>query len=432
MSDTGIAIRVSGLSKCYHIYDKPADRLKQTLMRGKGGRQYYREFWALKDVSFEVRRGEAVGIIGRNGSGKSTLLQLITGTIKPTAGEIESNGRIAALLELGSGFNPDFTGRENVYLNGALLGLATAEINNRFDAIAAFADIGQYIDQPVKTYSSGMLLRLAFAVQVQIEPDILIVDEALAVGDALFQKRCFQQIEKLVSNGTSLLFVSHDQEAMRTLTHHALLLTHGVVRARGLSAEVLLEYRRQLHEDEAAYFKATNADTLTKPSTVTDRFSFGDGEAQVIAVTVLDAQGQPCSLFHPGDTVTVRVDCLTHLALDHLNIALRIRSKEGIKVYSWGTLNQDISINNGQMQGEIFWGKKFTAGQRISVDFHFVCRLGTNLYEIQAAISREGKLNYSDQKILHWRDEAAFFHVIVKDHEYFFGGAFDMQMQARF
>jgi len=267
---------------------------------------------------------------------------------------------------------------------------------------------------------------------VQIEPDILIVDEALAVGDALFQKRCFQQIEKLVSNGTSLLFVSHDQEAMRTLTHHALLLTHGVVRARGLSAEVLLEYRRQLHEDEAAYFKATNADTLTKPSTVTDRFSFGDGEAQVIAVTVLDAQGQPCSLFHPGDAVTVRVECLTHIALDHLNIALRIRSKEGIKVYSWGTLNQDISINNGQMQGEIFWGKKFTAGQRISVDFHFVCRLGTNLYEIQAAISREGKLNYSDQKILHWRDEAAFFHVIVKDHEYFFGGAFDMQMQARF
>src|SRR5271170_3287992 len=235
MSDGDIAIRVSSLSKCYHIYDKPADRLKQTLLRGR--RQYYREFWALKDVSFEVRRGEAVGIIGRNGSGKSTLLQLITGTIRPTTGEIEANGRIAALLELGSGFNPDFTGRENVYLNGALLGLTTEEINNRFDAITAFADIGQYIDQPVKTYSSGMLVRLAFAVQVQIEPDILIVDEALAVGDALFQKRCFQQIEKLVSNGTSLLFVSHDQEAMRTLTHQALLLTHGAVRARGLSAE---------------------------------------------------------------------------------------------------------------------------------------------------------------------------------------------------
>jgi lipopolysaccharide transport system ATP-binding protein len=436
MSDSDIAIRVSNLSKCYHIYDKPVDRLKQTLLRGQ--RQYYREFWALKDVSFEVRRGEAVGIIGRNGSGKSTLLQLITGTIKPTTGEIEANGRIAALLELGSGFNPDFTGRENVYLNGALLGLTTQEINDRFDAIAAFADIGQYIDQPVKTYSSGMIVRLAFAVQVQIEPDILIVDEALAVGDALFQKRCFQQIEKLVSNGTSLLFVSHDQEAMRTLTHQALLLTHGAVRARGLSAEVLLEYRRQLHEDEAAYFKTMNRDLAkqtvapAKPGGVEDRLSFGDGDAQVVAVTVFDGKDQPCSLFHPGEAVRVRIECVTHVPLEHLNIGLRIRNKEGIKVYSWGTLNQDISINNGLMQGEVFWEKSFAAGQRIVVDFIFECRLGTNLYEVQAAISGEGKPYYADQKMLHWRDEAAFFHVIVKDREYFFGGAFDIQMQAKF
>jgi len=237
MSDGDIAIRVSSLSKCYHIYDKPADRLKQTLLRGR--RQYYREFWALKDVSFEVRRGEAVGIIGRNGSGKSTLLQLITGTIRPTTGEIEANGRIAALLELGSGFNPDFTGRENVYLNGALLGLTTEEINNRFDAITAFADIGQYIDQPVKTYSSGMLVRLAFAVQVQIEPDILIVDEALAVGDALFQKRCFQQIEKLVSNGTSLLFVSHDLDVVRLMCDRVMVLYLGRVAEIGPVGEAL-------------------------------------------------------------------------------------------------------------------------------------------------------------------------------------------------
>ncbi len=217
-------------------------------------RQYYREFWALKDVSFDVKNGETVGIIGRNGSGKSTLLQIITGTLAPTEGTVITHGRIAALLELGSGFNPDFTGRENVYLNGALLGFSTAQIDEKFDAIASFADIGEHLDQPVKTYSSGMLVRLAFAVQVQVEPEILIVDEALAVGDALFQKRCFQRIEKLVSDGTTVLFVSHDQESVRTLTNRALLLNKGRSVEWGLSSEVVLKYRKLLHDEEAAYF----------------------------------------------------------------------------------------------------------------------------------------------------------------------------------
>lgn len=442
MSHGDFAIRVTDLSKCYHLYDSPRDRLKQTLFGGR--RRFYREFWALRDVSFEVKRGEAVGIIGRNGSGKSTLLQLITGTLKPTGGDIEVNGRTAALLELGSGFNPDFSGRENVYLNGALLGLSKDEIDDRFEAIADFADIDQFIDQPVKSYSSGMLVRLAFAVQVQIEPDILIVDEALAVGDALFQKRCFQQIEKLISNGTSLLFVSHDQEAMRTLTNHAILLTHGHVKARGTSAEVLLEYRRQLHEEEAAFFKKMNQDRTEKVaiphgngspaplSATSDRLSFGDRDAEVVSTVVLDDQGKPCTVFHPMDTVCVRVECLVHKPLNHLNVGLRIRTREGIKAYSWGTLNQDISIRNGLARGEVFWEKSFAAGERIVVDFVFNCRLGTNLFEVQAAISEEGKPYYAEQRMLHWRDEAAFFHVIVKDREYFFGGAFDMQMQARF
>ncbi|HUB26865.1 MAG TPA: ABC transporter ATP-binding protein [Tepidisphaeraceae bacterium] len=436
MSDGNIAIRVSNLSKCYHIYDSPRDRLKQTLF---SGRNYYREFWALRDVSFEVRKGEAVGIIGRNGSGKSTLLQLITGTLKPTAGQIEVSGRVAALLELGSGFNPEFTGRENVYLNGVLLGLTNEQIDQRFDAIADFADIGDFIDQPVKTYSSGMLVRLAFAVQVQIEPDILIVDEALAVGDALFQKYCFQKIEKLVSNGTSLLFVSHDQEAVRTLTHHAMLLTRGQVKSTGTSAEVLLEYRRQLHEEEAAHFSKINQDLSAKATAQiapaafrSDRLSFGDGDAEVASVAVFNDKGEPCNVFHPLDSVRVRVECLLKINVDHLNIGLRLRNKEGVKVYSWGTLNQDISIRNGLAQGELFWEKTFQAGTRVVVDFDFVCCLGTNLYEIQAAVTQEGKPYYGEQRMLHWRDEAAFFHVIVKEREYFFGGAFDMRMQARF
>src|SRR4051812_14418767 len=266
MSSDQPAIRVSGISKQYRLYSAPRDRLKQFIVpriKGAVGLQptpYYREFWALRDISFEVGKGEAVGIIGRNGSGKSTLLQIVTGTLAPTEGSVEANGRIAALLELGSGFNPEFTGRENVYLNGLLLGLTRSEVESRFDAIAAFADIGDPLDQPVKTYSSGMVLRLAFAVQVQVEPDILIVDEALAVGDALFQKRCFQRIERLVSQGTTLLFVSHEQEAVRTLTQRALLLDRGRVASWGLSSTVVLDYRRLLHKAENAAFEAAAQD----------------------------------------------------------------------------------------------------------------------------------------------------------------------------
>ncbi len=198
MSTADTAIKVSNLSKCYQIYEAPSDRLKQFVVPrlqrliGRLPKQYFREFWALKDVSFEVKKGETVGIIGRNGSGKSTLLQLICGTLSPSAGNLEVNGRVAALLELGSGFNVEFTGRENIYMNASILGLSQKEIDDRFDEIVAFADIGQFIEQPVKTYSSGMMVRLAFAVIAHVEADILVVDEALAVGDAFFTQKCMR------------------------------------------------------------------------------------------------------------------------------------------------------------------------------------------------------------------------------------------------
>src|SRR5690606_26363765 len=195
MFSDSTAISVAGLSKCFHLYEKPRDRLLQMFSFGR--RQYYSEFWALRDVSFEVRRGETIGVVGRNGSGKSTLLQMICGTLTPTAGTISTNGRIAALLELGAGFNPEFTGRENVYLNAAILGLSRQETDERFDDIAAFADIGDFIDQPVKMYSSGMYVRLAFAVAINSTPDILIVDEALAVGDVRFQYKCMRRIKDI-------------------------------------------------------------------------------------------------------------------------------------------------------------------------------------------------------------------------------------------
>ncbi len=253
MSFDEIPIRVTNLSKRYEIYDAPRDRLMQFVMprlrhaAGKAHKQYFREFWALKDVSFEVKKGETVGIIGRNGSGKSTLLQMICGTLNPTGGSIQTNGRIAALLELGSGFNPEFTGRENVYMNAAVLGLSREEIDVRFDAIATFADIGDFIEQPVRTYSSGMVVRLAFAVIAHVDADILVIDEALAVGDAVFSQKCMRFIRKFKKSGT-LLFVSHDMGSVLNLCERAIWLHGGQIRQLGESneiAEAYLQYTLQ-------------------------------------------------------------------------------------------------------------------------------------------------------------------------------------------
>ncbi|MBU9548143.1 ABC transporter ATP-binding protein [Burkholderia multivorans] len=234
-----VAIRATNVSKRYEIYDTPHERLKQFVLPklqrfvGKVPAQYFHEFCALKDISFEIAKGETVGVIGRNGSGKSTLLQIICGTLTPTSGSVETRGRVAALLELGAGFNPEFTGRENVYLNGAILGLSKAEIDTRFDSIAAFADIGEFMEQPVKTYSSGMYVRLAFAVSINVDPDILIVDEALSVGDARFQAKCMKRIKNIQANGTTILFVSHDVSSVRTLCERALWLDGGALRMDG-------------------------------------------------------------------------------------------------------------------------------------------------------------------------------------------------------
>jgi lipopolysaccharide transport system ATP-binding protein len=252
MSDD-IAIRVANLSKCFQIYDAPRDRLKQFVLprlqhlAGQTPRQYFREFWALRDVSFEVKKGETVGIIGRNGSGKSTLLQIICGTLSPTGGTVETRGRIAALLELGSGFNPEFTGRENVYMNGAVLGLSQDEVEARFDDIAAFADIGDFIEQPVKTYSSGMMVRLAFAVAINVEPEILIVDEALSVGDELFQRKCFSRIEAIRASGSTILFVSHSGAQIVELCDRALLMDTGEKLAIGVPKQIVGRYQKLLY-----------------------------------------------------------------------------------------------------------------------------------------------------------------------------------------
>lgn len=251
------AIRVAGVSKVYHIWHSPAARLMAAIYSALGhllpplrnfwrrkAAEQFRDFYALRDVSFEVPRGESVGIVGRNGSGKSTLLQIIAGTLAPSEGSVEVNGRVAALLELGSGFNPEFTGRENVMLNGAVLGFSRAQMEAKFGQIAEFADIGEFIDQPVKIYSSGMMLRLAFSVQIAVEPDVLIIDEALSVGDAPFQAKCFARIRHLQSNGCTILFVSHDVGTVKTFCQQAVWLAGGVARSQGKANEVCGAYNR--------------------------------------------------------------------------------------------------------------------------------------------------------------------------------------------
>jgi lipopolysaccharide transport system ATP-binding protein len=255
MSSKDLMVQIAGLSKCYTIYNQPIDRLKQSIVPkilgalGKPAKTYYREFWALQDVSLEVGKGETIGIIGRNGSGKSTLLQLICGTLTPTTGKVETRGRITALLELGSGFNPEFSGRENVFLNGAILGLSQEEIETRFDDIVGFADIGNFIEQPVKFYSSGMAVRLAFAIQAMVDPDILIVDEALAVGDERFQRKCFRRLEELKSNGTTILFVSHASQQIIELCDRAVLLEQGQRLLSGDPLIVVRAYQKLIYAD---------------------------------------------------------------------------------------------------------------------------------------------------------------------------------------
>src|SRR5687767_3952944 len=248
------AIRVDAVSKQFRIYNRPVDRLKESLTRGRW--KSHRAFWALNNVSFEVEAGTTTGIIGPNGSGKSTLLQIITGTLEPTHGSVWLEGRVAALLELGAGFNPEFTGIENVFMNTALMGLSKSETESLLPEIASFAEIGDFIYQPLKTYSSGMYIRLAFAAAIAVSPQILIIDEALAVGDAVFQHRCTRRIKQMQESGTTILFVSHDPGAIRALCNRAILLNGGRMEADGAPTEVLNRYQKVIMAQEAAYAEA--------------------------------------------------------------------------------------------------------------------------------------------------------------------------------
>ncbi|MFW7343330.1 ABC transporter ATP-binding protein [Pollutimonas sp. H1-120] len=440
------SIKVEGLGKSYHTYNRPQDRLKQSicprLQRAlrRPPRQYFREFWALRNISFEVGRGETVGIIGRNGSGKSTLLHLICGTLNPSSGTIQTKGRIAALLELGSGFNPEFTGRENIYMNAMLLGLTPAQTDACYDDIVNFADIGDFIDQPVKTYSSGMTIRLAFAVQAQIQPDILIVDEALSVGDAKFQAKCFERLRQLKSNGTSILLVTHSSEQIVAHCSRALLLDHGeqvligeprkvvnryldllfgkdkAVLPTGLSAE-----RRQAEQErgktgsqpssgsEPAYRLSKRDDLFTtRPGYNRHEYRWGDGSVAILDF-YLGANGKsyPSSIA-PSQRIVLAVSVRFLAAVVRPILGITIKTKEGVTIYGTNT--------------EILGDRQFQSAGRphssLCAELEFDCRLAGGDYFISIGVA---KRHGEDIIPLDRRYDAIHLHVQPGEKDPFFG-----------
>jgi len=311
------AVEFQGVSKSYAIYDAPGDRLKELLSLNRLKR--HQDFWALHDVSFEVKRGETFCIVGENGSGKSTLLQMVAGILHPTSGTVGIYGRVSALLELGAGFNPEFSGRDNVYLNGSILGLTTRQIDQRYKDIAAFAEIGNFIDQPVKTYSSGMVVRLAFAVAINVDPEILLVDEALAVGDIYFRQRCMRKVHELRQRGITILFVSHAVSDVKAIGDRVLWLDHGRMIDVGEPDRVVSKYLAAMTEKDSTYLLLKSATDppprrgglMTAPEIVETipniDHRFGDGRAAIMGIAVLDEQGRTLPILEPGSRILVRI-----------------------------------------------------------------------------------------------------------------------------
>jgi len=349
MSSDGIAIRAQHLGKTYQLYERPLDRLKQLLVGNR--HNYGRSFHALQDVSFELHRGEVLGLVGRNGAGKSTLLQLVCGTLTPSTGSVEVNGRIAALLELGAGFNPDFSGRENVFLNAAILGLARPEIEARFDEIVAFSGIGRFIDEPVKTYSNDMYVRLAFAIATSVEPDILVVDEALSVGDGEFARKSFDRIMQLKEHGATILFCSHSMYHIEAICNRALWLDHGAIRmwdapgkvTQAFNTALLLDTDTHIATSTDAAAAATPADAEQATANAT---SAPAGQARFAHISARsdDTHGDHLCLRSGESTLRVRIDFCSDPALPPPTLAFGIETNAGLSVTSAGSLYDGVPI----------------------------------------------------------------------------------------
>ncbi|MCW2240860.1 ABC transporter ATP-binding protein [Azospirillum canadense] len=416
-----IAIQAVGLGKAYPIFRKPQDRLKQMICRGR--RKYYDEYWALRNIDLTVTRGETIGVIGRNGSGKSTFLQLVCGTLTPTHGSITVNGRIAALLELGAGFNPEFSGRENVYLAASVLGLSNEQINERYDSIAAFAGIGDFIEQPVKLYSSGMYARLAFAVAAHVDADIMIVDEILAVGDAAFTQKCMRFIHKFRETGT-LFFVSHDTSQVVSLCDRAVWLENGEVREVGAAKDVCYHYIADLHSERDTSNSFRIGGSRAAPAATTpvqdprdellkssqhrnsiEIFEFNDASpwygvqgARIVGVHLLDLAGNLLPSLDGGEQVVLKVVCRAEKPIHGPIIGFYIKDRLGQNLFGDNTY---LSYSDRPLIVEP--GQEFSASFRFQMPY-----LPVGDFAVVAAIA-EGTQH--DHVQHHWVDDALFFRV---------------------
>jgi ABC-type polysaccharide/polyol phosphate transport system ATPase subunit len=380
-------VLVQNVSKRYRLYRRPADRLREIV---PGSRSRHSDFWALRDVSFSVEKGETLGIVGANGSGKSTLLEIVSGILEPTSGRVVCRGRTAALLELGAGFNPDFTGRENVYLNGEIMGLKRGEIEKAMPSIEAFAEIGDFIERPVKEYSSGMYVRLAFSIAIHVEPEVLIVDEALAVGDAVFANRCVRKFEELRERKVTVLFVSHDLGLVKQLSDRAILLEKGRLTLEGSPNDVVNRYIGQVLQKQAP--------TIHKEQRLRPSHRHGDGSSEVIGIEILGRDGKPASAFTSGECVTVRIRSRFHAATSDPMVGILIRTRIGMEVYGTNTRIEKKSLGD------------FEAGDELEVNFRMECWLTPQSYTLTVATQNADGTSHD------WLDDAIGFDVVDARH----------------
>ena len=379
-------VLVQNVSKLYRQYARPADRIRELIPFQS--RALYHEFWALRDVSFQMEKGETLGIVGPNGCGKSTLLQIVCGILQPTVGRVVTRGRIAALLELGAGFNPEFTGRENVFLNGEIMGLSRGAIDRALPSIAAFADIGEFLDRPVKEYSSGMYVRLAFATAIHVEPEILVVDEALAVGDAVFANRCVRKFQELRERKITVLFVSHDLALVKQLSDRALLVVEGRVRALGEPSDVINQYVGLVLERQRADREPADKGRITAG------FRHGDRSSEIVDVQLIDASGTPVQAVTSGETVRVRVRSIFHAAKADVMVGILIRNRIGMEVYGTNTRVERIELG------------RFDAGDELDLEFQFECWLTPQAYTLTIAVQN------TDGSSHDWLDDVLAFDVV--------------------
>ena len=351
-----------------------------------GAHPRHTDFWALRDISFQVEKGETLSLVGPNGCGKSTLLQIVSGILQPTTGRVVTRGRIAALLELGAGFNPEFSGRENVYLNGEIMGLSRAEIDRAMPSIEAFAEIGEFIERPVKEYSSGMYVRLAFSTAIHVDPEILIVDEALAVGDAVFANRCVRKFQELRERKITVLFVSHDLGLVKQLSDRAILLLNGKIEAQGEPKDVINRYIGLVLERQEAKAK--------KEDRIRSSFRHGDGASEILGVQILNEKGDETASIASGEPVTVRVRSRFHAPVSDPMVGILIRTRIGMDVYGTNTRIEQSSLGD------------FRAGDDLEVDFRLEAWLTPQQYTLTVATQNADGTSHD------WLDDAIAFDVV--------------------